>query len=156
MCGSCWAFSTTGNVEGQWFIAGHKLVSLSEEQLVDCDTKGGDQGCNGGLPVDAYKYIVQCGGLESEADYAYDAGKGAPGTCAFNKSKVTAVISGGKVLPSDEGKMLAFLEQQGPISIGVNAAQWQMYVGGVLSSCAADQPDHGVLAVGYGTTPAPY
>jgi len=151
-CGSCWAFSTTGNVEGQWFLAGHPLVPLSEEQLVDCDTSGGDQGCNGGLPMDAYKYIADCGGLESEADYAYDAGR--HHGCAFNKSKVTAVISGGKALPNNEAQMLAFLEKQGPISVGVNAASgWQTYVGGILSSsgCPASDIDHGVLAVGYGT-----
>eukprot|EP00756_Hemistasia_phaeocysticola_P027106 Hpha_TRINITY_DN16099_c2_g5::TRINITY_DN16099_c2_g5_i6::g.119020::m.119020/K01373/CTSF; cathepsin F len=68
-CGSCWAFSTTGNVEGQWFLAGNTLTSLSEQQLVSCDKAFGDQGCNGGLPANAYKYIVSVGGLETEAAY---------------------------------------------------------------------------------------
>eukprot|EP00756_Hemistasia_phaeocysticola_P037515 Hpha_TRINITY_DN16700_c3_g4::TRINITY_DN16700_c3_g4_i2::g.79167::m.79167/K01373/CTSF; cathepsin F len=68
-CGSCWAFSTTGNVEGQWFMAGNPLTALSEQQLVACDKGNGDRGCMGGLPTNAYKYIVKAGGLETEEAY---------------------------------------------------------------------------------------
>eukprot|EP01065_Artemidia_motanka_P040275 TRINITY_DN500_c0_g1_i6.p2 TRINITY_DN500_c0_g1~~TRINITY_DN500_c0_g1_i6.p2 ORF type:complete len:327 (+),score=116.63 TRINITY_DN500_c0_g1_i6:88-1068(+) len=153
-CGSCWAFSTTGNVEGQWFLAGHKLTALSEQQLVSCDKGFGDKGCMGGLPSNAYKYIVSAGGLESEADYPYKSTLPISfGKCKFEKSKVAATITGGQLLTAKEDQMLAWMTKNGPVSIGVNAAgsTWQLYKGGIVKNCADKQPDHGVLIVGYGT-----
>jgi cathepsin F len=147
-CGSCWSFSTTGNVEGQWKLAGNDLVSLSEQQMVDCDKV--DQGCNGGLPSNAYEYLIQAGGSVSEADYPYTA---ADGTCHFDKSKVVAKISNWTAISTDETQIAAYTAAHGPLSIGINAGPMQLYTSGVSNPwfCNPSQLDHGVLIVGYGT-----
>jgi cathepsin F len=148
-CGSCWAFSTTGNIEGQWAIHHQKLISLSEQELVDCDKV--DKGCEGGLPSNAYQAIMKLGGLETEADYPY---RGEDMTCTFNKSKVVVNINGSITISSDENQMAAWLAAYGPISIGINAAAMQFYMGGISDPwsilCNPDHLDHGVLIVGYG------
>ena len=102
-CGSCWAFSVTGNVEGQYKIKHGELLSFSEQELVDCDKL--DNGCNGGLPENAYKAIKKIGGLELEDDYKYE---GDDETCHFNKAKVEVEVSGGNEI-GVKIKILQFL-----------------------------------------------
>jgi C1A family cysteine protease len=151
-CGSCWAFSTTGSVEGAWNIAGHPLISLSEQQLVDCSTSQGNQGCDGGLMDQAFDYIIQNGGITLESTYAYT---GQDGTCDTTKAKrIAATISSYQdVTPSSSSALLSAIAQQ-PVSVAVEADQlvWQFYFGGVVTRNCGTNLDHGVLAVGYDTT----
>jgi cathepsin F len=151
-CGSCWSFSTTGNVEGQWFLKKGSLTSLSEQNLVDCDTKE-DQGCNGGLPSNAYAYIMANGGIDTEASYPY---KAVDGTCKFSKANVGAQISNWTSVSTDETQIAAYLAANGPLSIGINAGWMQTYTGGVSDPlfCNPAKLDHGVLIVGYGVDSA--
>jgi hypothetical protein len=150
-CGSCWAFSTTGSVEGAYFVAIGKLVSLSEEDLVQCD-HGGDQGCQGGLMDNAFKWIEQ-NGLCSEGDYPYSSGGGTAGTCKTSCSPVVTVTGFTDVPPKDEKALLLAVAKQ-PVSVAIEAdkSAFQLYNSGVLDSTSCGtQLDHGVLIVGYGT-----
>ena len=150
-CGSCWSFSTTGSVEGVVQIATGTLVSLSEQQLVDCSGSFGNEGCNGGLMDDAFKYIIANGGLDSEADYAYTA---RDGTCnkAKEAKKVGSITGFADVPQNNENQLIAAVNKN-PVSVAIEADQqaFQLYKSGVFDAACGTQLDHGVLAVGYGT-----
>lgn len=153
-CGSCWAFSTTGALEGAKFVKSGELVALSEQQLLDCDKQ--DLGCNGGIMDNAFTYDETSGGLCSEDDYPYNAKQGNqcnPMSCQdVPDSEVTTFYD---VPPGKEKSLLAAIAMQ-PVSVAIQADQFpfQFYKNGVLTddSCGARaQLDHGVLAVGYGS-----
>eukprot|EP01090_Pellita_catalonica_P008281 TRINITY_DN18_c0_g1_i3.p1 TRINITY_DN18_c0_g1~~TRINITY_DN18_c0_g1_i3.p1 ORF type:complete len:352 (+),score=66.50 TRINITY_DN18_c0_g1_i3:56-1057(+) len=151
-CGSCWSFSATGSTEGSHKIAGNTLVSLSEQQLVDCSGSYGNMGCNGGLMDDAFKYIMAAPGLESESEYPYTA---SDGTCHFASSEVKAKIIGYHDITSgSEVDLYTHIANVSPISVAIDASHssFQFYSSGVYyePACSATQLDHGVLAVGYG------
>jgi len=153
-CGSCWSFSATGGIEGQWFLAGHTLVAVSEQELVSCDTT--DDGCNGGLMDNAFAWLVsaQGGNIVTESSYPYVSGGGNVPACALPKT-VGANIVGHEDLPQSETQMATWMTTSGPISIGVDATSWQTYMGGIMTNCISSQVDHGVLAVGFDNTNSP-
>merc|ERR1719155_314966 len=147
-CGSCWAFSSTGGVEGRWEVATGSLKSLSEQQLVDCSKQ--NSGCNGGLMDYAFSFYESTS-IASESSYPYTA---RDGTC--KSSYTTAIPSGGVTGYTDcsGASSLQSALQTGPVSVAVQADQsaFQYYSGGVLSSGCGTSLDHGVLAAGLDTT----
>ncbi|KHN00877.1 Cysteine proteinase 15A [Glycine soja] len=140
-CGSCWAFSTTGSIEGANFLATGKLVSLKKTSC--------DNGCNGGLMTNAYNYLLESGGLEEESSYPYT---GERGECKFDPEKITVRITNFTNIPVDENQIAAYLVKNGPLAMGVNAIFMQTYIGGVSCPliCSKKRLNHGVLLVGYG------
>ncbi|KAF3434040.1 hypothetical protein FNV43_RR25143 [Rhamnella rubrinervis] len=156
-CGSCWAFSTTGAIEGANFIATGELLTLSEQQLVDCDNEcdptekdACDKGCDGGLMTNAYKYLIQSGGLEEESSYPYT---GKRGECKFEPERVAVRVANFTNIPLDENQIAANLVHRGPLAVGLNAIFMQTYIGGVSCPliCFKKMVNHGVLLVGYGS-----
>jgi cathepsin L len=151
-CGSCWSFSTTGSTEGCHFIATKQLVSLSEQNLMDCSTSQGNQGCDGGLMTQAMDYIIQNKGIDTEKSYPYTA---EDGTCHYSVANRGATLkSYTNVNTGDENDLQAKV-YLGPTSVAIDASQssFQFYNSGVYSDpdCSTSQLDHGVLAVGWGT-----
>ncbi|KAG5503123.1 hypothetical protein JIQ42_07086 [Leishmania sp. Namibia] len=154
MCGSCWAFSAIGNIEGQWALNGHALTSLSEQMLVSCDSV--DQGCNGGLMDQAWSWIIanHSGTVYTEVSYPYTSRNGEKAPCQHT-GKFGAHIDGFVSLAEDEDVIESWLATKGPVSIAVDASTWQLYFGGVVSFCFSFQLNHGVLLVGYNNVAKP-
>jgi C1A family cysteine protease len=148
-CGSCWSFSSTGAIEGAWFLSNGTLVSLSEQQLIDCSTAQGNQGCNGGMMDDAFQYVIQNGGLTTEDEYPYTAT--GPNTCeAAGKPVAAKIIGYTDVTPNSDEALMAAVAKQ-PVSVAIEADQsaFQFYTSGVMTAACGSNLDHGVLVVGY-------
>lgn len=152
-CGSCWSFSTTGSVEGAWAL-NYSLVSLSEQNLMDCSRKYGNLGCNGGLMDSAFKYIISNEGIDTEDSYPYE--ESTDFNCRYTVANKGASISSYKdVTSGSESALQNAITYRGPVSVAIDASKisFQLYNGGVYyeSRCSSTSLDHGVLAVGYGT-----
>jgi len=156
-CGSCWAFSTTGSLEGAWSITKGKLVSLSEQNLVDCSGSYGNYGCNGGLMDSAFDYIIANKGIDTEDSYKYTA---RDGNCKFNKNTIGATMTTYTDVTSQSEPALQSAIVKQPVSVAIDASQssFQFYSSGVYyeSRCSPTQLDHGVTAVGYGNAGSDY
>ena len=157
-CGSCWSFSTTGALEGAYYVKYGILESFSEQQLVDCDNirnGGKDLGCKGGLMDNAFTWIGDNNGLCSENDYPYFSGQTKnSGSCKTScknvkNSKITEFVD---IIKSSDTEMMSAVAQQ-PVSIAIQADQreFQLYKSGVFTASCGVDLDHGVLIVGYGS-----
>jgi cathepsin L len=148
-CGSCWAFSTTGSTESAVWQKTGTLLSLSEQQLVDCSGAEGNQGCNGGLMDYGFQYIMDNKGIAAESAYPYTA---KDGTCKTGQTSV-ATITGYKDVPVNSQTALETAVTQQPVSVAVEADQnsFQFYTSGVMTAACGTALDHGVLAVGFDT-----
>jgi len=152
-CGSCWAFSATGSLEGAHAAKAGKLVSLSEQNLVDCAKKQGNHGCAGGLMDFAFKYVKENGGIDTETSYPYT-GKTGP-KCLYNATDSGANLTSWTDIPrGSEQDLQKAVATIGPISVAIDASRptFHFYKSGVYHDlrCSSHKLDHGVLAVGYG------
>jgi len=160
-CGSCWAFSTTGAIEGAYAISSGKLVSISEQQLVDCD--GSDLGCKGGSMNNGFNF-AKANDMCTESSYKYESGgtqkKGSCRSSGCTVGVPKATVTGYKglaaiprLIPASLNTMMSAVQQQ-PVSVAIEADKkiFQSYKSGVLSDAACGTSlDHGVLVVGYGS-----
>jgi len=154
-CGSCWAFSTTGSLESRYAIkhdvTGNDIPTLSEQELIDCSKAEGNEGCDGGLMDDAFKYVEKAKGLCSETEYPYTGKTGR--VCEAKKcSKHYVPISEYTDVKENNAADMETAVAAGPVSIAVDAAglTWQFYHDGIVTRTCGTKLDHGVLAVGYG------
>ncbi|NP_001080822.1 cathepsin S precursor [Xenopus laevis] len=151
-CGSCWAFSAVGALEGQLMLKTGKLVSLSPQNLVDCASKYGNKGCSGGFMTSAFQYVIDNNGIDSDSYYPYHA---MDEKCHYELAgKASSCVKYTEIVPGTEDNLKQALGTIGPISVAIDGTRptFFLYKSGVYSDPSCSQEvNHGVLAIGYGT-----
>ncbi|KAK9073390.1 hypothetical protein SSX86_007714 [Deinandra increscens subsp. villosa] len=149
-CGSCWAFSTIGSVEAINQIVTGDLVTLSEQELIDCDTRF-SQGFNGGYMDHAFEFIINNAGIDLDKDYPYI---GKDGRCNITKKKTKVVsIDNYEDVPVNNELALQKAAANQPITVTIEASgqDFQFYTSGIFDGSCGTYLNHGVIVVGYGT-----
>lgn len=158
-CAASWAFAAASAIESHWAIATNTTpVQLSEQQLLDCSNDFGNNGCNSGLPSQAFAYVQQTGGINTENTYGYmNQAEG----CVYNSSVIGAQVNYGamNISAGDEAGIIQALVTYGPVAAAIDATEdFLSYNGGVYvgNSCGqtAQNVNLAVLIVGYGTDSA--
>jgi len=146
-CGACWAFAVCSSMESLYYINKKVLPNYSEQQLVDCSGKYGNQGCNGGTMVATFQY-TRDNGIEKETSYYY---KTKQGTCKYSKSKVVFKNSGYASVPQRNPTALLNAVVNQPVTVGVEASgrAFQLYKSGIISSGCGTSLDHAITVIGY-------
>ncbi len=149
-CGSCWAFSAVGAIEGAYFIKNRNLKEFSVQELVSCDTS--DSGCDGGWMDSAFDWVRSNNGVALASQYPYTSGdQGETGSCSSTASFPGTSLSTFINVASNVQQVQVAVKQQ-PLSVAIDADDdvFQFYAGGVITSGCGQSIDHGVLLVGYG------
>lgn len=145
-CGSCWAFSSTGAIEGQTKLALGELISVSEQELLDCDSV--DHGCSGGLMENAFSQLEKIGGIDTEDSYPYETKQG---TCRYDKKNAVAKVTGYSKISNKTETIKETLFKKGPLAVALNANSLSQYTGGIYKPrMCLPMINHAVLLTGWG------